>query len=158
MTSSLCPAQREDHTSSYVTHPWSLCLEKHRGFLAFSSNTWQPNSLSLHTSNAGASICTSSGGLSPSPARGNALLTTGQLHPKKDSPRFFEHLIPFAHWELSKSHRLHSAVFHVKRNCSHFKISNPSKRHFSVNLRGKFVWLLFLLNPRTEMPPSSCLC
>lgn len=93
MTSSLCPAQREDHTSSYITHPWSLCLEKHRGLLAFSSNTRQPNSPSLHTSNAGASICTSSGGLSPSPARGNALLTTGQLHPKKDSPRFFGHLI-----------------------------------------------------------------
>lgn len=64
MTSSLCPAQREDRTS-YITHLWSGCLEKNHDLFGFSSNTRWYHSLLLqsYTSEARASSCISSDGL-----------------------------------------------------------------------------------------------
>lgn len=143
MTSSLCPAQRDDRTSD-ITHSWSACLEKHHGLLGFSSNTWWPHSLLLwsHTSEAGASSCISSGGLS-TPSKGQCLADYRTTIAKKSNPPFCERLSPFDQWELPRYHWLLSVTFHVKRNFPHSaNISSPPERHFLLKLtmkKGRFV-------------------
>lgn len=153
MTSSLCPAQREDRTS-YMTHLWSVCLEKHHDLLGFSSNTRWSHSLLLqsYTSEARASSSFSLGGLS-TPSKGqcpadysttiakttqSTLLWTTQSCSLRASQI---PLTPFCYLSCQKElslfyYHLHSTIHLLS------VIHVLSKGHLLVNLtmkRGRFV-------------------
>lgn len=141
MTSSLCPAQREEHTPSSSVVPllrgssWPLGLvQQHKAVQQPSPLHQWGRSFQLHLlrwifSTSGKRRCLAD--------YRTAISNT------KDSRLFCGHLILFAHWELPKYHWLLSAIFHVKRNFSHStKISILSKRVNLTKKRGRFVWPL----------------